>query len=134
MFRHRFSYRCLLRIDAQQYLQWIPCGTFEKRTVQRQMLLGHFQFNDFGECSEPGSGQGVEIVRKGLMHVTHGNGLAVPSPDIAFIGLIDTGEVVSSLGVEVNGLLQGADIGQKWVRYRENETPARSEARMHGPE
>src|ERR1700691_4711279 len=97
MFRHRSSYRCLLRIDAQQYLQWITRGTFEKRTVQRQMFLGYRQFDDFGECSEPGSGQGVEIVGKGLMHVTHGNGLAVPSPDVPFIGLIDTGKVVSSL-------------------------------------
>jgi hypothetical protein len=33
--------RCLLRIDAKQYLQWIAHGTFEKRTVQSQMLLGY---------------------------------------------------------------------------------------------
>jgi hypothetical protein len=61
------------------------------------MLLGYLQFNDFGECLEPGSGQGVEIVGKSLVHVTHGNGFAVPSPDVPFIGLIDTGKVVSSL-------------------------------------
>src|SRR5882724_7722658 len=89
--------RCLLRIDAKQCLQWITHGTFEKRTIQSQMLLGYLQFNDFGECLEPGSSQGVEIVGKGLVHVTHGNGLAVPSPDVPFIGLIDTGKVASSL-------------------------------------
>src|SRR6202166_4359038 len=89
--------RCLLRINAKQYLQRITHGTFEKRTVQSQMLLGYLQFNDFGECLEPGSGQRVEIVSKSLVHVTHGNGLAVPSPDVPLVGLIDTGKVVSSL-------------------------------------
>src|ERR1700685_3072493 len=84
----------LLRIDAKQYLQWIPHGTFKKRTVQSQMLLGYLQFEDFRECLEPCSGQGVKIVGKGLVHVAHGNGLAVPSPDVPFIGFIDTGEVV----------------------------------------
>jgi hypothetical protein len=44
--------RCLLRINAKQYLQWITHGTFEKRTVQSQKLLGYLQFNDFGECLE----------------------------------------------------------------------------------
>jgi hypothetical protein len=87
----------LLRIDAKQYLQWITHGTFEKRTVQSQMLLGYLQFNDFGECLEPGSGQGIEIVGKGLVHVAHVNGRAVPSPDVPFIGFIDSGKVVSSL-------------------------------------
>src|ERR1700676_2492964 len=120
--------RCLLRIDAKQYLQRITRSTFKKRTVQSQMLLGYLQFNDFGERLKPGSGQGVEIVGKGLVHVTHGNGLAAPSPDVPFIGLIDTGKVVASLGVEVNGLLQRADILQKGVLYRENATTARSKA------
>src|SRR5271169_4460197 len=87
----------LLRVNAKQYLQWIADGTFEKGTVQSQMLLGYLQFNDFGECLEPGGVQGVEIVGKCLMHVTHRNHLAVPSPDVPFIGLIDTGKVVSSL-------------------------------------
>jgi len=54
--------KCLLRIDAKQYLQWIAHGTFEKRTVQSQLLLGYLQFNDFGECFEPGSGHGIEIL------------------------------------------------------------------------
>src|ERR1700688_902093 len=89
--------RCLLRINAKQYLQRITCGTFEKRTVQSEMLLGYLQFNDFGECLEPGGGHGVEIVCKGFMYVTHGSGLDVPSPDVPFIELIDTGKVVSSL-------------------------------------
>jgi hypothetical protein len=52
--------QCLLRIDAKQYLQWITHGTFEKLTVQSQMLFGYLQFNDFRECLEPGSGQGVK--------------------------------------------------------------------------
>src|SRR5271166_2726157 len=88
---------CLLRIYANQYLQWITRGTFEKRTVQSQVLLGYLQFNDFGERLEPRRGQGVEIVGKSLVHVTHRNGLAVPSPDVPFIGLIDTDKVVASL-------------------------------------
>jgi hypothetical protein len=59
--------RCLLRVNAKQYLQWITHDTFDKRTVQSQMLLGYLQFNDLGERLEPGSGQSVEIVGKSLV-------------------------------------------------------------------
>jgi hypothetical protein len=37
--------RCVLRDYAKQYLQWITHGTFEKRTVQSQILLGYLQLN-----------------------------------------------------------------------------------------
>src|SRR5579859_446945 len=130
--RQRLSLR-LRRIDAKQYLQWITHGTLEKRRVQSQMLFGYRQFNDFGQCLESSGGQGVEVVRKGLVHVTHRNGLAVPSPDVSLIALTDTGKIVSSWWVEVDRFLQRTDIGQRGVRYRENETAAWSEARTYCP-
>src|SRR5579863_2448087 len=108
--------------------------TFEESAVQSQMLFGYMQFNDLRKRFEPGSGQGVEIIGKSLVHVTYRNGFAVASPDITFIGLIDTVKIATPFRVEVNGFLQRADIGQKWVRYREDETTAGSEARTHGAE
>jgi hypothetical protein len=67
------SERGVLRDYAKQYLQWITHGTFEKRTVQSQILLGYLQLNDLGQCLEPGSGQGVEIVGKSLVPTQEAN-------------------------------------------------------------